>query len=847
MTLHSGPTSTAHTRALLRLAAVVLSASAVAAQTPPNRPAMQQDVVGQVRTALGRGAVTEARRLAETSQAPAGSKSLAAAMVEIFEGKDDEARTRLTPLATSDPTGEAALELGLLYLRHGRRDEGRQILNRISDFYYNRFQQGQVLNDNDYARFARAAQAVGKILLANDAYKLVKGARADVQTSWGDMGLVRHDAKIAAESYRAALAADPTWVGAHFGLARAFGDDDPAAAKTAFEAGQRLAPDHPDVWLTLAQRAIEVDDLTATAEALDKLARVRQNSMDEAALRVALAFESKDPAALPAAFKRVDEIDPRSARGLRAAGQQAAHRYRFDEAAEFGRQAVARDPEDAAARSELGLYLLRTGDEKTAREELDTSFKLDNSDRVTYNLLLMLDSLEKFEVVADDTLTYKFPPQDAAVLKPYALPLGREAMKTFTERYGFTPKGPILIEMFDKHDDFAVRTVGLMGLTGALGACFGRVVTMDAPRARPQIDFSWQATQWHELAHVFTLQLSNYRVPRWLTEGISVYEEYRRNPAWGRETALEFGAALAKGKTFGVKGLSDAFKNPENFSLAYFEASLVVEHLENISGTAGLRRLLRAYADGANETEAFALAFGTNLDAVETSYKAFIEQRYGALRDAMKAPPSQVDPADVEGLKTRAAAAPGNFISQITLGQALFKAGDRAGARTALERAAQLAPQAQGDGSPRAILAQIAVAEGDEPRARRELRALLAHDHTNVDAARQLATLAAGQSVDDHDFALRLITYLDPHDAAAHGQLGRRLLAQSKFAEALVEFQATLALGPANLAEAHTDLAEALLKLGRRDEAKKEALAALKEAPTFARAQDLLLAAMGRN
>jgi hypothetical protein len=61
-----------------------------------------------------------------------------------------------------------------------------------------------------------------------------------------------------------------------------------------------------------------------------------------------------------------------------------------------------------------------------------------------------------------------------------------------------------------------------------------------------------------------------------------------------------------------------------------------------------------------------------------------------------------------------------------------------------------------------------------------------------------------------------------------------------------VEFQATLALGPANLAEAHANLADVLLKLDRRDDAKRHALAALKQAPTFARAQDLLLAAIGR-
>jgi tetratricopeptide (TPR) repeat protein len=835
--------------ARLLLVAIVTGAVSTSAQTPAGRPGGAPDtIVKDVRTALGHGAVADARRLADGSTAPAASKAFASALIDIFEGKDEEARVRLAPLSTGNPQGEAALELGLLHMRHGRRDEARQLLNPISDSLYNRYHQGQVLNDDDYYRLARAALALGKVQLANDAYKLVKGPRPDVQTAWGDMFLARHKADLAAESYRVALAADPAWVRAHIGLARAFGDDDPAAAAAAFEAARKQASDHPDVWLTVAQRRIEVDDRAGAVEALDQAAKVRAGSMDEAALRVAVAFEAKDPAVLAAALKRVEEIDPRSARGLRAAGQQAAHDYRFDEASVFAKQAVERDPDDAAAHAELGLYFLRTGDEQAARAELDQSWALDTSDPVTKNLLDLLDSLDKFEVVSDGPFIYKFPAADAAVLKPYALPLGALAYKTFSERYGFTPKGPILVEMFAKHDDFAVRTVGLMGITGALGACFGRVVTMDEPRARPPGEFSWHATEWHELAHVFTLQLSNYRVPRWLTEGISVYEEYRKQPAWGRELTLEFAAALGRGKTFGVKGLSDAFKNPENYSLAYFEASLVVEHLVTLNGDAGLRTLLKAYADGATDTEAFTRAFGKDLDAVDTSFKAFIEQRYGAMRDAMKAPARDVDPEDLEGLKARAAAAPGNFISQLTLGQALVKSGDFAAARAPLERAAELAPPASGNASPHALLALTAEKNGDEARARKELRALLTYDHANVNAARHLASLAAAaKSAEDQDFALRLVTDLDPYDADAHGLLGRRLLAQSNFAGALVEFQATMALGPVNLAEAHADVAEALLKLGRRDEARKEALAALKEAPTFARAQDLLLAAMGKD
>ena len=155
---------------------------------------------------------------------------------------------------------------------------------------------------------------------------------------------------------------------------------------------------------------------------------------------------------------------------------------------------------------------------------------------------------------------FKFEKADAAVLRTYAIPLAEEASKTFGTRYGFKPEGPILVEVFSVHDEFAIRTMGLPGLVGALGACFGKVVAMDSPRARPPGEFSWQATLWHELAHVYTLQLSNYRVPRWLTEGISVFEEYKKNPAWGRELALEFALQLSEGETFGVKKLPDAFK-----------------------------------------------------------------------------------------------------------------------------------------------------------------------------------------------------------------------------------------------------------------------------------------------
>ena len=147
------------------------------------------------------------------------------------------------------------------------------------------------------------------------------------------------------------------------------------------------------------------------------------------------------------------------------------------------------------------------------------------------------------------------------------------------------------------------------------------------------------------------------------------------------------------------------------------------------------------------------------------------------------------------------------------------------------------------------MLAAIAEKEGDNTRARRELRRLLAFDHDNVPAARKLADLPAMRQPTPMTGTspCRLVADLDPFDADTHVNLGRRLLAKNSLQPALVEFQAALALGPSNLVEAHTDVGETLFKIGRKEEARRHVLMALQQAPTYARAQDILLAILGRN
>jgi len=817
----------------------------------PELPVTADTLVRHVRLSLGRGALDRARTLATATEAPPDVKAVALALVEIFEGKVVEARRRLTPLVESGDRADALLELGLLDLREGTRASGLARLTMM-------VQQGGDMTPEHTFRMARAAYALGDIRLANTLFQRVGNLplqTADMETTWGDMLLEKHQAGEAVRSYRAAREADAGWVRAHLGLSRALENEDAVASEAALEKAGSLAPNHPDVWLLIAERRLMAEDRPRATEALDKVASVRPGTYEEIALRAAVTYANGDLAAADAIVASAVAANPTFVDGYLALGTQAARAYRFEDAAAYARKAVALEAEHPAAHADLGLYLMRTGDEVTAREELERAFRLDPFDTVTFNLLQLLDTLATFVEVESGPFIFKFPKGDADVLKPYALPLADLAYTTFSERYGFTPTGPILVEVFAKHDDFAVRTMGLPGLQFALGACFGRVITMASPKAREPGTFSWQATLWHEIAHVFSLQASDYKVPRWLTEGISVYEEHRYNKAWGREQALDFARALAMKRTFGVKGLPNAFERPQDLSMAYFEASLLTEHLVALNGDAGLRALLSAYAGGAKDPEAFAKAFGKTVDEVHTSFAAFVEAQYGELARAMADAPGAATPAgagrgaqprSVEDLTALATKQPGNFMVQWSLGSALYERGDLDAAKAALERAAALAPMAQGDTSPRALLAAIADKQGDGARARSELRQLLTWDHDNVEAARRLVTSArAAGDKESESVALRVIADIDPFDASAHAQLGKMALDRKDYAPALVELLVALALGPPNLAEAHADIAEAYLGLGRKDDARKAALKALEQAPTFPRAQDLLLAAMG--
>jgi tetratricopeptide (TPR) repeat protein len=758
--------------------------------------------------------------------------------------RGDHARAEaiLRPFATANPGGEAALELGLLQLGVGRRTEGRQTLTLILT--------ADVRNPTarDYLRAARASRAMHRVDDADSYFKdAIRLAPTDVKlnTEWGDFFVENHANGEAAKSYQEALKVSPDYAPALVGMGKALADENPPQAAMFAQQALKQNPNNADAHLLLAEMAVYQDKKAEARESIDRVLKLNPRHLEALSMKAALAYVDGDTAGYNQTVAETLKIHPTYGEIHRIVGSITAHYYRFDEAVEHTRKAIALDRENVRAVADLGAQLMRTGDERNARRNLETAFRIDRWDVMTYNLLGVLDKLDTFDTLKEGNMIIRLSPDETPVMKEYVPQLARESLEALSKRWEFTPEGPILLEMFPSHDDFAVRTLGLPGMLGALGACFGRVVTLDSPRARPPGMFNWGETLWHEMAHVITLQLSNNRLPRWLSEGTSVYEERRARREWGRDMDLPFARFMEKGELLKIKDLNAGFSSSQTISYTYYQASLLVEHIVEVHGQRKLRALVTAYADGTDTEGAIQKALGISIDELQKSFDESLETRYAGVRRALKVPEGLTPATPPEKVRAIAEANPESFAAQMALGEVLAETNPDA-AIAAFEKAAALLPTVGGEDSPHAAIAALALKKGDKVRAARALEQLTANTHTDVASARQLASLIdANKEPARARTALQRAVAVDPFDGESSSALGRLALKAGDTAEAIRAFRVAVASKPLDRASAHADLAEALLQAGQKDEARQQVMEALLVAPTFSRAQDLLLKISG--
>src|SRR4030095_15669677 len=326
----------------------------------------------------------------------------------------------------------------------------------------------------------------------------------EINAAWGELFLDKHNPGDAMKSFEVALRGDGNHVGAILGAAQVLAQQSPPDARRAIEKALKTNPNSVPAHLLSAERARDDRERDDARASIKKALSINPNSLEARSLEAAIARLEDQEQEFERLAQEVLKINPVYGEVYRVAGEHLPRNYRFDEAVTLVRRALTLDAQNYRASGDLGTHLMRTGDEPGARVALERSFKGDPFDQTTYNQLDLLDRVDKWVTITDGDIVMRLDPKEIGVMREYAMPLAKQALETLQKLYDFKVTGPILVEMFPKHDDFAVRTIGLPGFIGALGACFGRVVTLDSPNAREPGEFHWGETVWHETSHVLT-------------------------------------------------------------------------------------------------------------------------------------------------------------------------------------------------------------------------------------------------------------------------------------------------------------------------------------------------------
>ncbi|MEX2131843.1 MAG: hypothetical protein WD772_10180, partial [Pseudohongiellaceae bacterium] len=496
------------------------------------------------------------------------------AEVKRIVGESTEALAILRTVVDGqlDPPVRSLVQYGSLLKFVGQRTLAVEYLNEAVQ----RYDDGLVFASEDVAMVALASWLLDQFHDANSLFSEAVRANPnnlEANTLWGDLFLEKYNAVEAERSYQQVLELNSRYVPALNGLTRINGDQ--RAIQRALAINPNYVPaietwglmllrnNRRDEAKTSFQQALEINP-----EALTVLSALAADAM--------MHEEFEEYERLRAS---VEAFSPANAVFLGNIADVFGNNYRFTEAEEFARAAIAADPTYWQAYTLLGTNLIRLGEEEEGKLNLEIGFENDPFNVMTSNMLKVFDTLAVYATRESEHFKVHMSQRDADILWPYLGPLLEESWTTLSAKYGFEPEYPVLIEVFENSDDFAVRSVGLPDIGPLVGICFGKVITLISPDT---LSANWQEIVWHEFMHVVTLQMTGNRMPRWLSEGISVWEEQQGRPYWGRRQGLDLVRAVQQDKLLHVGNLNEGFSSAQSsadLGFAYFQSYLVVDFI----------------------------------------------------------------------------------------------------------------------------------------------------------------------------------------------------------------------------------------------------------------------------
>jgi tetratricopeptide (TPR) repeat protein len=657
---------------------------------------------------------------------------------------------------------------------------------------------------------------------ANDLFRdAVKAKPKDpaLRVRWGYLYLDHWQPNMAGDLFQEALEIDEKYAPALIGLAQLAADGYSNRALEFAKHALELDPKAYQAEEVLARVALEDNNEAKAAEDAKKAVDMSPEALDAMAILATIDWlnDKKETPWLAKILK----VNPAYGELYDIAGHYFVINRRYEEGIKLYRKALELDPQLQKARSALGLNLMRLGREDEARALLEQAWNAGYQSDETKNTLTLMDSYKNYDTFRTPTTVLRLGKKESALLRPYFQEELDRALATYEKKYKYKLPGPVQVEVYPNHPDFEVRTMGMPGL-GALGVTFDSVVAMDSPNSRKPGTFHWASTLWHELSHVYVLNMTNARVPRWFTEGLAVYEETAASPDWGDRLDPDAIEAIKTKKLLPISDIDRGFVHPAypaQVIVSYYQAGKICNFIDQKWGHDKLLAMIHDYAELKSTPDVIELEFKMKPEEFDRQFIAWIEAQTKRTVDGF-----EDWKKSIKNVAENAKAKQWNEV----IGEGV--------------RIRDLYPDYVDAASVYEFLADAYLAKGDKDKEMAELARYSKIGGRNPITLKQLAALQsdAGQKR-EAAATLERINLIYPKDEDLHKRLGALYLDLNNPTAAVREFQALVAMPPLDPAGAHYELARALKLANRTEEAKDEVLSALEAAPNFKPAQRLLL------
>jgi tetratricopeptide (TPR) repeat protein len=678
------------------------------------------------------------------------------------------------------------------------------------------------------------------------------------------MALDKSDSKVAAQSLAKALKLDDKNPETHYLSAKAWQSTEPDRATDHLQKSLALNPKYVPSLLLVVEQKMNEEQYAKALQLLDEVEKVNPRLPKLWALRAAIAhLEGRYDAEGEARKKALSpwSLNPEVDHTI---GRHLSMHYRFTESVEYQKRALTMDSSYVSAQSQLAQDLLRLGQTDPGWDMVDRVRKNDPYDVTIFNLRQLQKELDRFATLEAPGFVIRMDARESRIYGRDVVQILSEARDVLTSKYKVQLEEPIYVEIFPKQKDFAIRTFGMPGGQGFLGVCFGRLITANSPAAL-QVDSNWKSVLWHEYCHVITLQKTKNKMPRWLSEGISVYEERLRDKTWGQAWDPTY-REMTLGEDFvPLSKLSGAFLNPKtpmHLQYAYFESSLAVEFYVEKFGLPALLRMLDDLSLGLPAADALKRSPGS-LEALDNEFAAFAKERAEGMApqaDWSKPPVpektkeaiglgiglgsegSEIDPAANASANDWFSKNPGAFVS---LEKSLQQAVGNSKWTDALAIAEKMRTQWPDDARTTGVYAKLAMIHQRLEQIDQEREALVSLVERSSDAFDALSRLCElDETRKDWESLAKWSERLHAIQPIRFDVQQRRAMSHEligKHATASDAWLACLELDPLDYAWMHYKAAENLKYTGRDSDAKRQVLMALEESPRFSDALRLLL------